>query len=372
MIIGVVKEIKSQEHRVGMTPAGIDALVKAGHICYIEKSAGLGSAFTDQEYIEVGAKILDTAKEVYDITDMIIKVKEPQESEYTLLKEGQILFTFLHLAPDPIQTQALLAAKVIGIAYETVQLPNGALPLLAPMSEVAGRMSVQVGAHLLEKTNGGRGVLLGGVCGVESAKVVVIGGGTVGINAVKGAVGLSAQVTVLDVSSARMAYLEDIFNGRIMTLMSNSYNITKAVKEADLVIGAVLIPGGAKTPKVITEEMVKSMKAGAVMIDVAIDQGGSIATMDRITTLDNPFYIKHGIIHYAVANMPGTVPRTSTMALTNATLPYALKIANCGAEKAMREDNALRKGLNVYKGKLTLKAVADDQGLGYTPSEELF
>lgn len=371
MIIGVVKEIKAQENRVGMTPAGVDTLVKAGHTCYIEKSAGLGSFFTDEEYIEAGAHILDTAKEVYDIADMIIKVKEPLECEYEFLRENQIIFTFLHLAPNLQLAQALLKAKVIGIGYETVQLPDGSLPLLSPMSEVAGRMAVQVGAHLLERTNGGRGVLLGGVSGVEPAKVVVIGGGNVGINAVKGAVGLSAQVTVLDVNNARMAYLNDIFNGRIMTLMSNSYNVAKVVKEADLVISTVLIPG-AKAPKVITEEMVKSMKSGSVIIDVAIDQGGSIATMDRVTTLDNPFYIKHGVIHYAVANMPGAVPRTSTMALTNATLPYVLKIADKGPEKAMQEDGALRKGLNVYKGKLTLSAVAEAQGLEYTPSEELF
>ncbi|MDD4802340.1 MAG: alanine dehydrogenase [Syntrophomonas sp.] len=371
MIIGVTKEIKPQENRVGMTPAGIDTLVKAGHTCYIEKSAGLGSYFTDEEYTEIGAHILDTAKEVYEAADMIIKVKEPLESEYPFLKENQVIFTYLHLAPVPKLTQALLDAKVIGIAYETVQLPSGALPLLAPMSEVAGRMAIQMGAHLLEKTNGGRGVLLGGVSGVESAKVVVVGGGNVGINAVKGAVGLSAQVTVLDVSCARMAYLDDIFGGRVITLMSNRYNIEKALKEADLVIGAVLIPG-AKTPKVITEEMVMAMKPGAVMIDVSIDQGGSIATMDRITTLEDPCFIKHGVVHYAVANMPGAVPRTSTMALTNATLPYALKIANYGAEKAIREDGALRKGLNVYKGKLTFKAIADAQEFPYTPSEELF
>lgn len=371
MIIGVTKEIKPQENRVGMTPAGIDVLVKAGHTCYIEKSAGLGSSFTDEEYLAAGAEILETAAEVYAIADMIIKVKEPLEPEYALLREGQILFTYLHLAPNPVLTQALLKAKVTGIAYETVQLPNGALPLLAPMSEVAGRMAVQVGAHLLEKTYGGRGMLLGGVPGVEPAKVVVVGGGNAGINAVKIAVGLGAQVTVLDVSSARMAYLDDIFGGRVVTLMSNSYNIAEAVKEADVLIGAVLIPG-AEAPKVITEEMVQSMKPGAVIIDVAIDQGGSIATMDRTTTHENPCFVKHGVVHYAVANMPGAVPRTSTMALTNATLPYALKIADCGAEKAMREDCAIRNGLNVYRGKLTFEAVAAAQGLDYTPSEELF
>ena len=371
MIIGVPKEIKTQENRVGMTPAGIDALVQAGHQCYVQKSAGLGSNFTDEEYVEAGARIVDTAEEIYDVAEMIIKVKEPLASEYSLLKEDQIIFAYLHLAPDPVQTKALLAAKVIGIAYETVQLPNGSLPLLAPMSEVAGRMSVQVGAHLLERVNGGRGILLGGVPGVEHGKVVILGGGTVGLNALKMAVGIGAQVTVIDVNPARLAHIDDLFGGRIMTLISNPYNVAKAVKDADLVIGAVLIPG-AKAPKIVTEEMVKSMKTGAVIVDVAVDQGGCIATIDRITNLEQASYIKHGVVHYAVGNMPGAVPRTSTTALTNATLPYAMKIAAYGAEKAMQEDESLRKGLNVYKGKLTLEAVAQCQGLEYTPSEELF
>lgn len=371
MIIGVPKEIKVQENRVGMTPAGIDALVRAGHTCFVEKSAGQGSSFPDEEYVEAGAHILNTAKEVFDVADMIIKVKEPLSSEYGLLKENQILFTYLHLAPDPAQTQALLAAKIIGIGYETVQLPNGSLPLLAPMSEVAGRMSVQVGAHLLERVNGGRGILLGGVPGVEHGKVVIVGGGTVGLNALKMAVGMGAQVTVIDVNSARLAYIDDLFGGRIITLVSNNYNVAKAVKDADLVIGAVLIPG-AKTPKIVTEDMVKTMKPGAVLVDVAVDQGGCIATIDRATTMEDPCYTKYGVVHYAVGNMPGAVPRTSTTALTNATLPYALKIANCGAEKAMQEDPALRKGLNVYKGRLTFRAVAECQGLEYTPSEDLF
>jgi len=371
MIIGIPKEIKAQENRVGMTPAGIDTLVKAGNTCYVEKSAGMGSGFTDEEYLEAGAHILDTAIEVYDIADMIIKVKEPLEPEYALLKQNQIVFTYLHLAPDPAQTQALLRAKVIGIAYETVQLPNRTLPLLSPMSEIAGKMAVQVGAHLLERHNGGRGILLGGVSGVEPAKVVIIGGGNVGMNAVKVAVGLGAQVTVLDVNIPRLAYLDDLFDNRIVTLMSTSYNIARAVKEADLAVSAVLIPG-ARTPKVVTQEMVKTMKPGTVLVDVAIDQGGAIETMDRITTLENPYFVKYGVIHYSVANMPGAVPRTSTTALTNATLPYALKIANFGVENAMKADDALRKGLNVYKGKLTFKAVADAQGLEYTPSESLF
>lgn len=371
MIIGVPKEIKVQENRVGMTPAGIDTLVHAGHTCIVEKSAGVGSNFTDEEYVAAGAQLVETGGDVYDAADMIIKVKEPLSSEYGYLKENQILFAYLHLAPDPSQTQALLDAKVIGIAYETVQMPNGSLPLLAPMSEVAGRMSVQVGAHLLERVNGGRGILLGGVPGVEHGQVVIVGGGTVGLNALKMAIGMGAQVTVIDVNPARLAYIDDLFGGRIMTLMSNHYNVAKSVKDADLVIGAVLLPG-AKTPKIVTEEMVKSMKPGSVLVDVAVDQGGCIATVDRITTLEEAYYIKHGVIHYAVGNMPGAVPRTSTTALTNATLPYALKIANHGAEKAMQADASLRKGLNVYQGKLTFEAVAQCQGLEYTPSEDLF
>ncbi len=371
MIIGVPKEIKVQENRVGMTPAGVDALVHAGHTCIVQKSAGLGSNFTDEEYLEAGAEMVDTGEEVYEVAEMIIKVKEPLGSEFGLLRENQVVFAYLHLAPDPAQTQALLAAKVIGIAYETVQLPNGTLPLLAPMSEVAGRMSVQVGAHLLERVNGGRGILLGGVPGVEHGQVVIVGAGTVGLNALKMAVGMGAHVTVVDVNPARLAYIDDLFGGRITSLMSNHYNIAKAVKDADLVIGAVLIPG-ARTPKIVTEEMVQTMKRGSVLVDVAVDQGGCIATTDRITTLEDAFFIKHGVVHYAVGNMPGAVPRTSTTALTNATLPYALRIANKGAEQAMREDPALRKGLNVYKGQMTFKAVAQCQGLEYTPSENLF
>ena len=371
MIIGVPKEIKAQENRVALTPAGADAFVRAGHTVCMELSAGVGSGFSDEEYVAVGATIIPTAREVFEKAEMIMKVKEPQPSEYDLFHEGQILFTYLHLAPDPEQTQALLKQKVIGIAYETVSPPSGGLPLLAPMSEVAGRMSVQVGARLLEKINGGRGMLLGGVPGVECAKVVIVGGGNVGTNAAKMAVGMCASVTILDVSNARLAYLDDIFGGRVMTLMSNSYNIAQAVKEADLVVGAVLIPG-AKAPKLVTEEMVKTMKPGAVLVDVAIDQGGSIETIDRITTHENPYFIKHGVVHYSVANMPGAVPRTSTFALTNATLPYALQLANKGAEKALKESSALMKGLNVYKGKMTYEAVAKDQNLEYTDPDTLF
>jgi len=371
MRIGCPKEIKAQEGRVGLTPAGVDTLVRAGHCVYMEKNAGLISGFTDAEYRSVGAQILDTAKEVYDIADMIIKVKEPLEPEYELLREGQILFTYLHLAPDPEQTQALLRKKVTGIAYETVQLADRSLPLLAPMSEVAGRLSIQTGARLLETNCGGRGILLGGVTGVERANVVIVGGGNVGTNAAKMAVGLGANVTVVDISAKRLAYLDDIFGGRVQTLLSNSYNIANAVKQADLVVGCVLIPG-AKAPKLVTEEMVKTMKPGSVLVDVAIDQGGSIETIDRITTHSDPYFVKHGVLHYSVANMPGAVPRTSTLALTGATLPYALKIANLGAEAACKADPALMTGLNTYAGHITFPGVAEAHGLIYTDPETLF
>ena len=370
MKIGCPKEIKAQEGRVGLTPAGVDALVRAGHTVYIETNAGISSGFADQEYEAQGAVILATAKEVYDASDMIIKVKEPLEPEYDLLREGQILFTYLHLAPDPAQTQALLKKKITGIAYETVQLSDNSLPLLSPMSEVAGRLSIQIGAHLLELGCGGRGILLGGVTGVERANVVIVGGGNVGTNAAKMAVGMGANVTILDISAKRLAYLDDIFGGRVQTLLSNSYNIARAVKNADLVVGCVLIPG-AKAPKLVTEEMVKSMNPGTVLVDVAIDQGGSIETIDRITTHADPYFVKHGVIHYSVANMPGAVPRTSTLALTGATLPYALKIANMGAEAACKADPALMKGLNTYNGHLTFKAVAEAQNLAWTDPQEL-
>ena len=371
MRIGCPKEIKAQECRVGLTPAGVDALVRAGHEVYMEDNAGLASGFPNEEYVAQGAKILPTAKEVYDIADMIVKVKEPLEPEYELMHENQIMFTYLHLAPDPEQTQALLRKKVTGIAYETVQLSDRSLPLLQPMSEVAGRLSIQVGSRLLESNCGGRGILLGGVTGVERANVVIVGGGNVGTNAAKMAVGLGANVTVIDLNVKRLAYLDDIFGGRIQTLLSNSYNIARAVKNADLVVGCVLIPG-AKAPKLVTEEMVKTMKPGSVLVDVAIDQGGSIETIDRITTHADPYFVKHGVIHYSVANMPGAVPRTSTLALTGATLPYAVKIANLGAEEACRRDPALMKGLNTYRGHVTYKAVADDQGLPYVDPTTLF
>ncbi|MEG6615045.1 alanine dehydrogenase [Peptococcaceae bacterium 1198_IL3148] len=370
MKIGVLKEIKDNESRVAITPAGVHDMVANGHEVYIEKNAGVGSSLTDNDYIAVGAKILDTAKEVYQVADMIMKVKEPLPQEYPLFKEGQLLFTYLHLAPEPELTKALLDKKVVGIAYETVQLPNGSLPLLSPMSEVAGRMSVQVGAQFLEKPKGGKGILLGGVPGVPAASVVIIGGGIVGTNAAKIALGLGARVTIIDVSADRLRYLDDIFGGRVKTVMSNSLNIAEAVKQADLLIGAVLIPGH-KAPKLVKEDMVKAMKPGSVIVDVAIDQGGSIETCDRVTTHSNPIFEKYGVIHYSVANIPGAVARTSTFALTNVTLPYALKLANKGYVQAVKEDPALAKGVNVIDGHCTYKAVADDLNLPYTPLEEV-
>lgn len=370
MIIGVAKEIKNNENRVGLTPAGTDVLCKSGHTVLIEKGAGEGSSFSDAAYEKAGAKIIADKKELFDRSEMIIKVKEPLASEYGLFHQGQILFTYLHLAPEPELTQALLAKKVTGIAYETIVGRNNTLPLLSPMSEVAGRMSVQIGAQFLEKPWGGKGVLLAGVPGVEQAQVVIIGGGIVGTNAAKMALGMGARVTVIDRSAERLVYLDDIFGGRVTTVMSNSYNIGKWVQQADLLVGAVLIPG-AKAPKLVTEEMVQSMEAGSVIVDVAIDQGGSVETIDRVTTHSDPTYVKHGVVHYSVANMPGAVAQTSTMALTNSTLPYALAIANKGWRNALIEDTGLAKGLNVCDGKLTFKAVADDQNLPYTPVEEM-
>lgn len=370
MIIGCPKEIKIQERRVGLTPAGVDALVRAGHTVYVEQDAGLASGFTNEEYVASGAQLLPDGPAVYAAADMIIKVKEPLEPEYDLLREGQILFTYLHLAPDPAQTQALLEKKVTAIAYETVQLPDGSLPLLTPMSEVAGRLAIQIGAQLLESNYGGRGILLGGVPGVEHANVVIVGGGNVGANAAKIATGMGANVTILDISPKRLSQLDDIFGSRVQTMLSNPYNIARAVQNADLVVGCVLIPG-AKAPKLVTEAMVKSMRPGSVLIDVAIDQGGSIETIDRITTHDDPYFVKYGVLHYSVANMPGAVPRTSTLALTGVTMPYALKIANMGAAEACKADSALMKGLNTCAGKLTCKAVAQAQGLPYTDPAEV-
>ncbi|GIP30957.1 alanine dehydrogenase [Paenibacillus sp. J2TS4] len=362
MIIGLPKEVKNNEYRVGLTPGGVRELAGKGHKVLVEKSAGLGSNFEDDQYIEAGALIMDDKKELFEQAEIIVKVKEPLESEYEYFKSKQALFTYLHLSPNLSLTEMLLEKKITSIAYETVQLDNGQLPLLAPMSEIAGRMSVQIGASLLQKYNGGMGVLLGGVPGVSNAEVVIIGGGVVGTNAAKMALGLGARVTILDVNKNRLVYLDDIFRGTVRTMICNEYNVAETVKSADLLIGAVLIPG-AKAPKIVREEVVKSMKKGSVIVDVAIDQGGSIETIDRITTHDHPSYEKYGVVHYSVANMPGGVPRTSTLALEAATLPYLMTIANNGIHSALLENPSLLKGLNTYAGSVTCGPVAVSHGL---------
>ncbi|MEK4610928.1 alanine dehydrogenase [Bacillus sp. FSL K6-0067] len=369
MRIGIPTEIKNNENRVAMTPAGVVHLVQNGHEVFVQKGAGLGSGFTDEEYVQAGAKLVETAEEAWN-QDMVMKVKEPVASEYGYFREGLILFTYLHLAPEPELTKALIDNKVVSIAYETVQLDNRSLPLLAPMSEVAGRMSAQIGAQFLEKNKGGKGILLAGVPGVKRGKVTIIGGGQAGTNAAKIAVGLGADVTIIDLSAERLRQLDDIFGNQVKTLMSNPYNIAEAVKESDLVIGAVLIPG-AKAPKLVTEEMIKSMEPGSVVVDIAIDQGGIFETTDRITTHDNPTYEKHGVVHYAVANMPGAVPRTSTLALTNVTVPYAVQIANKGYKDACLGNAALLKGINTLDGYVTFEAVAEAHGLQYADAKEL-
>jgi alanine dehydrogenase len=368
MRIGIPKEIKNNENRVAITPAGVISFVKAGHEVLVENNAGVGSGFSNEEYLAAGARIVVQAAEVWSSADMLMKVKEPISSEYGYLREGLVLFTYLHLAAEPNLARALMEKGVISIAYETVEM-NHTLPLLTPMSEVAGRMSVQIGAQFLEKPNGGRGILLGGVPGVKRGKVTIIGGGVVGTNAAKIAIGFGAQVTVIDLSPDRLRQLDDIFGSDIQTLMSNPFNIAEAVAESDLVIGAVLIPG-AKAPKLVTEEMVKSMKQGSVIVDVAVDQGGIFETVDRITTHAEPTYDKYGVVHYAVANMPGAVPRTSTLALTNVTLPYALQIANKGVRQAIQENNSLLLGVNVAGGSITYEAVAKDLGYEYVLVEK--
>jgi alanine dehydrogenase len=369
VIVGLPKEIKDNEYRVGLTPAGVRALSDAGHKVIVERTAGEGSGFEDALYERAGAEILPSADDVWAGAEMIVKVKEPIEPEYPRMKEGLLLFTYLHLAPDPKQTQALLERKVTGIAYETITDRKGTLPLLTPMSEVAGRMAVQVGAQYLEKMNGGRGVLVGGVPGVPAARVVILGGGVVGTNAAKIAVGMGAQVTIVDKNLDRLRELDDIFLSKISTLASSAYAIHGAIAEADLIIGGVLVPGAA-APKLVTREMLKDVMKGAVIVDVAVDQGGCIETT-RPTTHSNPTYYVEDVLHYCVANMPGAVPRTSTFALTNATLPYALRLANRGFLDAISSDPGLKEGVNTYAGKLTYKAVADDQGLEYTPLDEI-
>lgn len=366
MKIGLPREIKSDENRVALTPGGVQTLVRDGHEVSVEAGAGLGSGFDDEQYRAAGARL--TSAEAAWAADMVVKVKEPLEEEYRYFRPDQILFTYLHLAPVPTLTTALLERGVTAVAYETVQLPDGSLPLLTPMSEVAGRMAPQLGAQFLEKPHGGRGILLGGVAGVLPGRVTVVGGGIVGTNAARIAMGLGAEVTILDINADRLRHLDDVFQGRLHTLMSNEYNIAEAVAECDLLVGAVLIPG-ARAPHLVTEEMVQAMRAGSVIIDVAIDQGGSIATIDRVTTHSHPTYEKYGVIHYAVANMPGAVPRTSTLALTQVTLPYARELAARGVSQAMAADPRLKHGLNVYRGKITHEAVARAHGLPYSPPD---
>jgi alanine dehydrogenase len=368
MIVGIPKEIKDNENRVSTTPSGVSEYVSRGHTVLVERSAGVGSGFEDGEYAAAGAKIVDSHAQVFDQADMIIKVKEPIEPEYELMREDQLLYTYLHLAAEEQLTHCLIDRKVASIAYETVELPNRSLPLLTPMSEVAGRMAVQVGAHYLEKVHGGRGLLLGGVPGVQPADVVILGGGVVGINAAQMALGLGANVTIIDLSIDRLRYLDQVLHGRINTLASNRGNIAAAVRECDLLIGGVLIPG-AKAPKLVSAEVVSTMRAGAVIVDVAIDQGGCIETC-RPTSHSNPTYFVDGVLHYCVTNMPGAVPRTSTFALSNVTLPYGLKLADLGIDAA-RRDPALAKGVNVFKGQVTYQAVAEAFGLSYTPFDTL-
>lgn len=370
MVIGVPKEVKAGEHRVAATPAVVEELVKNGHQVIVEQGAGLGSGIEDNEFTAVNAEIAANAAEVYERADMIIKVKEPVAEEYNLLREGQVLFAYLHLAPDKRLTTVLLEKKVTGIAYETVQLPSGHLPLLIPMSEVAGRMAVQIGASHLEKMRGGAGILLGGIPGVEPAEVVVIGAGTVGAQAAKIALGMGASVTIIDKNVARLRYIEDVLQGRVQTRASNGYNIQRAVRRAHLVVGAVLIPG-ARAPQLVTEDMIAEMKPGSVVIDVAVDQGGCIETVDHATTHANPTYVKHDVIHYAVSNMPAAVPRTATFGLTNATLPYILEIANKGYRQAVLDNDALARGMNVCAGEVVFPAIAKAHDLPYRPLHEI-
>ena len=364
MIIGTTKELKNHEYRVGLTPDNVLSFVGAGHTVYVETQAGAGAGFTDEMYKEAGAVILDTAKEVFDIADMIVKVKEPIECEYDLLREGQILYTYLHLAPNPELTKALMEKGVKAVAFETITDEMGNLPCLRPMSQIAGRLSVQEGAKYLEKNFGGRGILLGGVPGVERGKIAIIGGGIAGTYAAKAAVGIDAQVTLLDVNLNRLAYLEDVFGASVTTLYSTEANIRKALKEADLVIGSVLIPGG-KTPKLVRKEHLKLMKPGAVIVDIAIDQGGCCET-SHVTTHDDPVFIEDGVVHYCVGNMPGAVPHTSTVALSNATFPYGLMIANAGLEAAAKMNAGIANGVNIYGHKCVNANVAKALDLEYT------
>ncbi|GEK90071.1 L-alanine dehydrogenase [Alkalibacterium putridalgicola] len=370
MIIGLPKEIKNNEFRIALTPFNVKRLIDNGHEVLVEKDAGEGSGFTDTEYRASGARLIDSAEEVWNSAEMVMKVKEPLEEEYKYFRKGLVLFTYLHLSAAPELTKALADNEVTAIGYETVT-KNGTLPLLTPMSEVAGRMAVQLGAHHLEKKQGGKGLLLGGVPGVEKGTVTIIGGGVVGENAARMAVGMRAKVNILELNPERMRELIRLFGNDVQTLASTPSNIEKAVKKSDLVIGSVLIPGH-KAPKLVTEDMVKSMEKGSVIVDVAIDQGGNFETLDEPTTHDEPTFIKHGVVHYGVANIPGAVPRTATLALTNDTIRYALQLANKGVVEAMQANEGLAAGMNVYKGKVTNEAVANDLGLAYTELSSLF
>lgn len=363
MRIGIPKEIKNHEERVGITPAGVANLVHAGHEVLVETNAGLGSGYSNSQYEEMGAK-MGSAQDAWNC-DMVIKVKEPLEAEYKYFREDLIIYTYLHLAADKKLTEELLKAKTTGIGYETMVGPRGGLPLLVPMSEIAGRMSVQVGAHFLEQVNGGKGLLLSGVPGVKRGEVAIIGGGTVGFNAAKIAVGLGANVTILDINAQRLAEIEDIFDGKVQTLISNPHNIAKCVEKADLVVGAVLIPGAA-APKLVSEEMIASMEPGSVVVDIPIDQGGIFETSVKATTHDDPVFVSHDVLHYTVANIPGAVPKTATEALSSATIPYAVQIANKGLNEAAK-NNTILTGINTFEGKLTEKAVAESLNLPYAP-----
>jgi len=369
MIVGILKEIKSEENRVCMTPAGAEVMIANGHTVLVEQNAGNGSGFEDSAYTGIGAEIAATPKDICERSDMVMHVKEPQPSEYDLIRPGQIVFTYFHLAADKEQTRGLIRSKGVCIAYETIQKPDGSLPLLTPMSEVAGRMAIQQGAKYLEMAQGGHGVLLGGVPGVDPGNVVVIGGGIVGINAAKMACGLGAKVYILDMNLDRLRCLSDVMPANCFNLFSSPATLRDLIKTADVVVGAVLIPG-AKAPKLITREMLKTMKPGAVLVDVAIDQGGCFET-SKATTHGDPIYEVEGVVHYCVANMPGAVPRTSTLALTNATLPYAVEIANKGWKTAMQESEEIKLGANVIDGKVTYEAVAEAFDLNYTPIDEL-
>jgi len=367
--IGIPKEILNNENRIALTPAGVHTLTSAGHDVFVQTSAGEGAGFPDEEYVEAGAEIVETAKEAWN-NEMIMKVKEPLEEEYEFIKKEQIIFTYFHLASQPELTKVLIEKEAVATAYETVQLEDRSLPLLTPMSEVAGYMATQIGAQFLEKTKGGKGILLSGITGVKPGNVTIVGGGVVGTNAAKRAVGLGANVTIFDLNPSRLKELTEYFGNSVNVLMSNSLDIAEAIQEADLAIGSVLIPG-AKAPVLVTEEMVQSMEEGSVIIDVAIDQGGNFATSNKVTTHSDPVFTKYGVLHYAVPNMPGAVPRTATMGLTNATVPYALQLANKGYAQAAKDNEALAKGINVLKGHVTNEGVASALNYEHVNIKEL-